>query len=97
MHVPPCRRRRCASRLLPASCCSQTLSSPDLPLLLLLVQATIYYDETEEREEGADLEELIRDGQIAFSERSLLCNAGADCMRLRCGLCLQQNGANRMQ
>ncbi len=36
------------------------------------MQATIYYDETEEREEGADLEELIRDGQIAFSERSFL-------------------------
>ncbi|PRW33553.1 PHD finger 3 [Chlorella sorokiniana] len=31
-------------------------------------KATIYYDETEEREEGADLEELIRDGQIAFKE-----------------------------
>lgn len=30
-------------------------------------KATIYYDETEETEE-CDLKELIRDGQIAFSE-----------------------------
>lgn len=47
---------------------------PPAPIVLLppAVQATIYYDETEEREEGADLEELIRDGQIAFSECCVL-------------------------
>ena len=34
-------------------------------------KATVYYDETEETEE-CDLGELVRDGQIAFSERRSL-------------------------
>lgn len=64
---------------------SQALHSAQLPAHTNPppLQATIYYDETEEREEGADLEELIRDGQIAFSERCAgLCCAAV----LRCAL-----------
>lgn len=75
LHVllPPCLLSLPGQRL-PRALQLPGGNHPPAPIVLLppAVQATIYYDETEEREEGADLEELIRDGQIAFSECCVL-------------------------
>ena len=76
----PCRRRCCRTYSPPHPLPPPSSHPPPpppvpLPTFLMLCPAdtqtaTMFYPATEELEEGANLGELIADGQIAFSESS---------------------------